>query len=135
MDESHGEDEASLQSRARSLLGAWAQTVCAGAGTQLAAASPPTTLGPDVPAAVARVVERRIRTVLAEAQKRRHFRSGDRLTADDFNAALEALGEGRSLGHPRRGTADATAARVPLAPRELRLEDVSGGVLLRGGAC
>ena len=122
-------EDARREAKAR--VAAWAQAVCAGAAPQLREASPPVALSPEAAAAVGSAVERRLRHLLGEATKRTVFRRGERLTGDDVNGALEALGDERCLGHPRRELVATTGGGASLPPRELRLRDVEAAAAAR----
>ena len=72
-----------------------------------------------------------MRHLLGEATKRTVFRRGERLTGDDVNGALEALGDERCLGHPRRELVAPPGGGASLPPRELRLRDVEAAAAAR----
>ncbi|KAJ1453400.1 hypothetical protein M885DRAFT_588595 [Pelagophyceae sp. CCMP2097] len=105
------------------MLGEWSAAVCAAAAQQLSAAQPAVRLDADVAPELARIVEQRLRYVLLEARKRTWARRGDELSAGDINAALEAAGDERCLGHPRR-----EAVRVAGAAGVASLEPVEVSV-------
>ena len=119
---------ASEKPEASRLVHAWAAGVCRGAAPQLAAAVPPTRLEPAcaeaVAVAVAVAVEKRLRTVLDAAAQRCRRRRGQRLSGDDLNDALEALGDERVLGHPRRSLVATLNGSAALEPKELDLDAV-----------
>lgn len=80
------------------MLYEWAKALCVDAKEQLSKSQPPMSIEDGAATEVCGSVERRLRTILTEAQHRRLGRRGEQLSVDDVNGALDALGLEQSVG-------------------------------------